>query len=795
MKFLLILALCIAFLTPLYGQEREVLIVSRITVKSQSEMMQVMRLGLDLLEYRDGDDLVFYTTPEKLDALREAGWKVRIDDNLTAELPLAVSPETFMGGYRSVEETYAFLNQMAGTYPNLAQVFTYGQSWAKTQNAANGYNLTAIKLTNNQTTGNKPIFFLQAGIHARELVPPEMATRFIEYLLSNYGKDADATWLLDEHQIIVIPIINPDGRKIAETGQLKRKNINNITGGCSQLSAGIDLNRNYAFHWGIVNMPTDPPCGDTWPGLTAASEPETQAEQALILSLFPDQRLPDRNSPAPLDATGVFLDMHSTSNLVLYPWGEDNLPPPNLQLRTIARKTASYNGYNPIQTIDLYPTSGTAQDWAYGELGIAGFGMETGLGSGNCGGFMPPYSCLDGGANGNFWLLNRPVLLYFAKIARTPYMTGEGPTAETLTIARTGIGAFTLRAQVNDVNNGNQNISAAEIYVDTPPWRGGVPITMTPEDGSFNSPVEFALANVTLSPGRHIIFARGRDLAGNWGAIKAVFTPQKAVNADFDGDRRTDVSVFRPADTVWYVSTSGNNGFSASQFGIPTDKLVPQDYDGDGKTDLAVYRNGLWHILRSGNGTYAVFSFGLANDIPVPADYDGDDRADLAVYRDGIWYLLKSFDNSFSAVSFGLTGDRPVIGDYDGDGKSDLAVFRPGDGNWYLLQSSLGFTSINWGISSDKPVQGDYDGDGKTDLAVYRDGMWYLKRSRDGNSVFPFGLSSDIPAAGDYDGDGKADAAVYRSGVWYMLQSTGGFRAQSFGLASDKPIPAAYFPQ
>ena len=122
---------------------------------------------------------------------------------------------------------------MAASYPQLAQVFTYGQSWEKMRNPLNGYNLTGIKLTNRQIGGDKPKFFLQAGIHARELVPPEMATRFIEYLLKNYGTDGDATWLLDEHEIVIVPLINPDGRKIAETGLMKRKNTNNLTGGCT----------------------------------------------------------------------------------------------------------------------------------------------------------------------------------------------------------------------------------------------------------------------------------------------------------------------------------------------------------------------------------------------------------------------------------------------------------------------------------------------------------------------------------------------------------------------------------
>lgn len=520
MRFLSVLALCITFLTPLFGQNND-LIVARIAVKSEAESLRVVRLGLDLMEYRDGDDLIFWTTAKQISELRSAGWDVRIDAQLTAELP--TGQETYLGGYRTVEETRAFLDLMAMRYPNLARPFTYGQSWEKTRNASLGYDLSGISLTNNSVPGSKPKFFLQAGIHARELVPPEIATRFIEYLLTNYGIDADATWLLDENEIIVIPIVNPDGRKLAETSLSKRKNTNNLTGNCTTINYGIDLNRNFSFLWGTVNLPSEPPCGGTFPGLSAASEPEADSIETLLASLYPDQREPGQNAPAPLNATGIYLDMHSTGNLVLYPWGQDSTPPPNLQLRTIARKMAAYNGYEPIQSIDLYPTSGTAREYAYGELGVAGLAMEIGSGSGACGGFMPAYTCLDGGTGGNFWNLNRSVLLYLAKLARTPYITSEGPTAETFTATRSRLSRYNLRAQVSDEFNGNQSVSAVEVYVDTPPWRGGTPTALVAEDGSFNGPVEFGVGSVELKPGRHILFVRGRDSQGNWGTVKAVF--------------------------------------------------------------------------------------------------------------------------------------------------------------------------------------------------------------------------------------------------------------------------------
>ena len=275
----------------------------------------------------------------------------------------------------------------------------------------------------------------------------------------------------------------------------------------------------------------------------------------------------------------------------------------------------------------------------------------------------------------------------------------------------------------------------------------------------------------------------------------------KNKKADFDGDGRTDISVWRPDSGVWYISNSSNSSFRIQNFGIVSDRLTPGDYDGDGKTDLAVWRpsDGSWHIYS--RSIYRSVFFGTNGDIPVPADYDGDGRTDIAVFRpsSGVWYIWNSFDSrgtSFTIRQFGLNGDKPVTGDYDGDGKADLAVWRPVEGVWYLMQSSQGFAAVSFGISTDVAAQGDYDGDGKTDLGIYRDGVWYLYQSQAGIRVVQFGISGDLPATGDYDGDNKDDLAVFRSseGIWYLLQSQAGFAAAQFGINGDKPIPNAYLP-
>lgn len=279
--------------------------------------------------------------------------------------------------------------------------------------------------------------------------------------------------------------------------------------------------------------------------------------------------------------------------------------------------------------------------------------------------------------------------------------------------------------------------------------------------------------------------------------------------ADFDGDGKTDVSVYRPEGGNWFVLNSRNNAFGAVNFGIASDIIAPGDYNGDGKTDYAVFRptEGTWYSYAydPAHPNAAVFrgrQFGVNGDVPVAADYDGDGNTDLAVFRQGAWYITPSFDPrdpNFRSELFGTNGDIPVPGDYDGDGRADVAVFRPSNGTWYVQRSTAGFFAVNFGISTDKPVQGDYDGDGKTDVAVYRpsNGAWYWLNASGEFKAFSWGIATDKPAPGDFDGDGKWDFAVFRpeNGFWYAMQSQAGFMAVNFGLAGDRPAPAGYVPQ
>lgn len=397
---------------------------------------------------------------------------------------------------------------------------------------------------------------MTGAIHAREYATAELVTRLAEYLVDNYGTDPDATWMLDHHEVHIMLQTNPDGRKKAETGLSWRKNTNQDY--CSPTSnyRGADLNRNFPFKWNCCGGSSDYECDSTYHGAYAASEPETQAVRDYILSLFPDQRGPNDSDPAPIDATGIYLDIHSHGRLILWPWGWTPDPAPNATgLQTFGRKMAYFNGHTPKQGYGLYPTDGTTKLFGYGELGIPSYTIELGTA------FFESCTYFENTLVPD----NMPTLLYAIKVCRTPYMTPAGPDAVNPTLdngsAPAGVPAgtiVTLNTSIDDTryNNSNgtepsQNIAAAEYYVDTPPWvtdPAPVAIAMSPSDGTFNSTVEAAEASIDTtgwSEGQHIIFVRGQDVDSNWGAFSAVFL---YINNTVDEDPPT------PNPMTWAVA-------------------------------------------------------------------------------------------------------------------------------------------------------------------------------------------------------------------------------------------------
>jgi hypothetical protein len=488
--------------------------------------------------------------------LEGLGYRVEMDEGRTAALsaayPLDPRYYYFDDQYPNPNDRYVvdLLEEIEAAYPTITELTDVGDAWMAGQPGEPDRDILLLRVTNEDPAygaiADKPAFFLSAAMHAREVATAELAIRYLKHLTGGYdgeggyGVDPDVTWLVDHHVAYVLVMHNPDGHVENERnrGNDRRKNMDWDDGCSDPQEWGVDLNRNHSFLWGCCGGSSGHPCGETYRGPSRGSEPETQAFESAFAAVMEDQNGPngdDEVAPAsPITTTGIFINLHSYSDLVLWPWGFGGSAPNDAQLRTIGRKlavwtkTADYSGYNPAGT--LYTVDGAVDDWAYGKLGIASFTFEVGPdGTGPlewrpCRYFFPAYECIDGYAGRDFWAENRPAFLYAHRIARTPYLTAYGPDVESLTW--TGSGHLT--ATIADRRWGSDTgrpITGAEYFVDVP-GEDGAGLPMSAADGEWGDLPEEAEALVDISElalGRHVILVHGRNDEGRWGPFSAVF--------------------------------------------------------------------------------------------------------------------------------------------------------------------------------------------------------------------------------------------------------------------------------
>lgn len=460
--------------------------------------------------------------------------------------------------YRTVEGSYATMNDLAADHPGITEIHEIGPSWRK-QQGLGGYEMRALRITNLATAVDdpeRPAMVVFGSIHAREYPPAEIATRFAEWLVHNYGTDPEATWLVDHNDFRLVLQANPDGRKIAEDGEWWRKNVNDAEGFCSWGNDGIDLNRNFPFHWDITHGEgsSGDTCDETFRGPLAQSEPETDNLVSYVAGscsaagecsggVFADRRtgtmapasLPDDGGAAPDDTTGVFFDLHNAASLVLWSWGDTDAPAPNRDgLRRLGRRLAAYNDYYPQQADELYPTDGTTDDTIYGLLGVPAYTFET---DDTAGFFFQECDGVDG-----FETLtvqkNLDALRYAARTLHAPYRLPGGPDVRDIAVTGVAKGATgwvaSLEATVDDTHYSADNgteptfaIAGARAWIGGQPWQAAVDASMlSASDGAFDEEseqVEGTLDLTGIAPGRHLAYVQGINVRG--GAPGTVGTP------------------------------------------------------------------------------------------------------------------------------------------------------------------------------------------------------------------------------------------------------------------------------
>ncbi len=265
-------------------------------------------------------------------------------------------PENFTlgscGGFSTMEECYAHLDNMATLWPDLITVKQAVSSLTTDE----GRTMYYVKISDNPNDAEDEPQVLYTGMHhAREPIGMQHLLYYMYYLLENYDTNEEIRDLVNATEMYFIPIVNVDGyaRNIQTNpsgGGMWRKNRKVNGDG----TFGVDLNRNYGYAWGFDDEGSSPYTWDeTYRGPAAFSEKENQMTKEFCEA----------------HEFKVALNYHSYSNLLLYAWGwSGDLTPDEAVFNEYARQMTTDNRYTygPGYST-IYPSNGGSDDWMYGE--------------------------------------------------------------------------------------------------------------------------------------------------------------------------------------------------------------------------------------------------------------------------------------------------------------------------------------------------------------------------------------------------------------------------------------------
>jgi carboxypeptidase T len=313
---------------------------------------------------------------------------------------LADFPRGFEG-YHTYAEVGTLTKAVADAHPDIVRRFSIGKSYQ-------GRELWAMKISDNVATDeNEPEVLFDGGHHADEHMGVEMVLKIMTWLVNGYGHDTRITNIVNGREIYLLFNVNPDGSEADIAGghfHYWRKNRQPTPG---TRYIGTDLNRNYGYRWGGGGRTSTNPAAITYRGPKAFSAPETRAVRDFLASRVVGGRQQIR----------THITFHEAGRLVMWPYGYtyadlpgDMTSADRVALVHMGRQMAASNGYKPEQASDLYITSGTTRDYAYGVYRVFSYTFELSNGD-----------YLDDSRIASETNRNKAAVLYLAERAWCPY--------------------------------------------------------------------------------------------------------------------------------------------------------------------------------------------------------------------------------------------------------------------------------------------------------------------------------------------------------------------------------------
>jgi len=300
--------------------------------------------------------LVVIAGADELEAIRRAGVEVEvtwpdIGDKFRAMTGCDPDDGSFrdFGYFFDYWEMQDTLRRLAVLHPDIVRL---DSSMLSFQNRP----LWCIKISDNPgVEEGEPQVFFNGATHAREPLGTHTCVAFASLLCAGYGTDSLATWLVNNREVYLVPVMNPDGyvynSDSGGAGSYWRKNRR----GPVPPNVGIDLNRNYGYKWGFDNSGSSPdPASEVYRGPSRFSEPEVEAIHQF-----------ERNHKFRAQ-----IDFHTYGRYNMYPWAYiGSAPPEQALLQEIIDTFALHNSYpnNGQWYQTLYPSNGTSVDWEFAD--------------------------------------------------------------------------------------------------------------------------------------------------------------------------------------------------------------------------------------------------------------------------------------------------------------------------------------------------------------------------------------------------------------------------------------------